>query len=254
MILAIDVGNTNIVIGTADRDKIYFIERISTNRKKSDLEYMIDIHNILEDHGISKQDIEGSVMSSVVPQINNYLTRAVERILGKKPLLVGPGIKTGIEIATDNPAATGADRVADVVAACAEYPLPLVTIDMGTATTITVVDKDRRLIGGLILPGVKISMNALTTEASQLSGISLEAPKKLLGTNTKDAMKRGIINGTAVMLDGIIDRIEAEMGSPVTVVATGGMSNRIIPYTNHGIIHDDNLLLKGLYILYDMNK
>ena len=160
----------------------------------------------------------------------------------------------GLNILLDNPGEMGADRVADAVAALAQYPVPLVIIDMGTATTISVVDDKKHYIGGMIMPGVQISLDALTSRASQLSGISIEEPKKIIGKNTVDCMKSGILYGNAAALDGIIDRIEEELGQKVTVIATGGMSRKIIPHCKRKMILDGDLLLKGLQIIYDKNK
>ena len=234
MILAIDIGNTNIVVGCIDKEKIYFTERISTIRTKTELEYAIDIKTILDIHHINRADIEGAIISSVVPQITSAARLAVQKILKKDAMILGPGVKTGLNIMLDNPGEMGADRVADAVAALAQYPVPLVIIDMGTATTISVVDDKKHYIGGMIMPGVQISLDALTTRASQLSGIS--------------------IYGNAAAVDGIIDRIEEELGQKVTVIATGGMSRKIIPHCKRKMILDGDLLLKGLQIVYEKNK
>ena len=220
MILAIDIGNTNIVVGCIDKEKIYFTERISTIRTKTELEYAIDIKTILDIHHINRADIEGAIISSVVPQITSAARLAVQKILKKDAMILGPGVKTGLNIMLDNPGEMGADRVADAVAALAQYPVPLVIIDMGTATTISVVDDKKHYIGGMIMPGVQISLDALTTRASQLSGI----------------------------------RIEEELGQKVTVIATGGMSRKIIPHCKRKMILDGDLLLKGLQIVYEKNK
>ena len=250
MILAIDIGNTNIVVGCIDKEKIYLTERISTIRTKTELEYAIDIKTILDIHHINRADIEGAIISSVVPQITFAARLAVQKILKKDAMIVGPGVN----ILLDNPGEMGADRVADAVAALAQYPVPLVIVDMGTATTISVVDDKKHYIGGMILPGVQISLDALTSRASQLSGISIEEPKKIIGKNTVDCMKSGILYGNAAAVDGIIDRIEEELGQKVTVIATGGMSRKIVPHCKREMILDGDLLLKGLQIIYDKNK
>ena len=252
MILAIDIGNTNIVVGCIDKEKIYFTERVSTIWTKTELEYAIDIKTILDIYHINRSDIEGAIISSVVPQITFAARLAVQKILKKDAMIVGPGVKTGLNILLDTPGEMGADRVA--VAALAQYPVPLVIIDMGTATTISVVDDKKHYIGGMIMPGVQISLDALTSRASQLSGISIEEPKKIIGKNTVDCMKSGILYGNAAALDGIIDRIEEELGQKVTVIATGGMSRKIIPHCKRKMILDGDLLLKGLQIIYDKNK
>lgn len=254
MILAIDIGNTNIVVGCIDKEKIYFIERLSTVRTKTELEYAIDLKTVLDIYHIKGTEIEGSIISSVVPQITNVAKLAVEKILKKEPLILGPGVKTGLNILLDNPGEMGADRVADAVAALTYYPVPLVIVDMGTATTVSVVDEKKRYLGGMILPGVRVSLDALTARASQLSGISIEEPRRLIGRNTVDCMKSGILYGNAAAVDGIIDRIEEELGQKVTAIATGGMSGRIVPHCKRKIIQDEDLLLKGLMVIYEKNK
>ncbi|MFQ6819172.1 MAG: type III pantothenate kinase [Blautia sp.] len=254
MILAIDIGNTNIVVGCIDDEKIYFIERLSTVRTKTELEYAIDLKTVLDIYHIKRTDIEGCIISSVVPQITNVAKLAAEKILKKEALVLGPGVKTGLNILLDNPGEMGADRVADAVAALTYYPVPLVIVDMGTATTVSVVDEKKRYLGGMILPGVRVSLDALTSRASQLSGISIEEPKRLIGKNTVDCMKSGILYGNAAAVDGIIDRIEEELGQKVTAIATGGMSKKIIPHCRREIIQDEDLLLKGLLVIYEKNK
>ncbi len=254
MILAIDIGNTNIVLGCLDNDKTYFIERLSTVKTKTELEYAIDLKVVLELYGINAKEVEGGVICSVVPQITRVVQIAVEKVLGKKTMIVGPGVKTGLNITIDNPAQLGSDLVADAVAGIHEYDLPLVIFDMGTATTVSVIDAKKNYIGGMIMPGVMVSLNSLTSSASQLQGISLEAPKNMIGRNTIECMKSGVIYSSASIVDGIIERIEAEIGQSVTVVATGGLSKAIIPHCRRNVVLDDNLLLKGCLLIYNKNK
>ena len=254
MILAIDIGNTNIVIGCVDEKKTYFIERLATVKTKTELEYAIDIKVVLELYGISREDIKGGIICSVVPQITSIVRLAAEKVLRRQILVVGPGIKTGLNILMDNPAQLGSDLVAGAVAGINEYPLPLIILDMGTATTICVIDEKKNYIGGIILPGVMVSLNSLTAHAAQLQGISLEPPRQMIGKNTIDCMKSGIINGNAAVVDGMIDRIEEEIGKKATAVATGGLAKAIVPYCRRKVILDDNLLLKGLLIIYNKNK
>ena len=254
MILAIDIGNTNIVIGCCDDEKIYFIERLSTNLPKTELEYAISFKNVLEIYGIDPAQIEGGIISSVVPPITNIVRSSAEKVLGKPVKIVGPGVKTGLNILMDNPAQVGSDRIVNAVAAINEYPVPLVIIDMGTATTFCVVDDKKNYIGGMILPGVRISLDALTSRTSQLSRISIEAPKKTIGKNTIDCMKSGIIHGNAACIDGMVQRIEKELGQKATVLATGGLAKKIVPYCEQDIVIDDELLLKGLRLIYNKNK
>ena len=223
MILAIDVGNTNIVLGG-----------VSLN-------------------GFTSKDFEGGIISSVVPQLNEILKVSVKKVIKCMPMIVGPGIRTGLNIKIDNPAQLGSDLVVGAVAAVALYPKPLMVIDMGTATTICVIDKDSCYRGGVIIPGVKVSMESLTRNAAQLQGISIEAPKKAIGTNTIDCMRSGTVFGNAALIDGLIDRMSLEIEGTPTIIATGGLSPMIIPHCRHEIILNDELLLYGLEIIYKKN-
>lgn len=254
MILAIDMGNTNIVIGGIDSTRTYFVERITTNHIKTGLEYAINIKNILEIHNVDKSQVEGSIMSSVVPPLNATLSSAVKKIFGFHPKLVGSGMKTGLNIVMDNPKTVGSDMIVDAVAAIKEHPCPIIIIDMGTATTLSAVDKNGCYVGGVILPGLRISLDTLSSKTAQLPSISLDIPPKVIGKNTIDCMRSGIMYGNASMIDGIIDRMEEELGQPATLVATGGLSRFVTPLCRHKIIYDDALLLKGLLILYEKNK
>ena len=254
MILAIDIGNTNIVVGCIDEEKIYFTERLSTVRTKTELEYAVDLKTVLDIYHIKRTDIEGCIISSVVPQITGIAKLAAEKILKKEVMVLGSGVKTGLNIVMDNPGQLGADLVADAVAGLASYPVPLVVIDMGTATTISVVNSKKQYIGGMIMPGVGISLDALTARASQLSGISIDAPRHIIGKNTIECMKSGVLYSNAAALDGIIDRIEEELGEKTTVIATGGLAKKIVPHCRKEIILDEELLLKGLMLIYRKNK
>ena len=255
MILAVDIGNTNIVLGCLEReDDVTFVERLSTDRGRTVLEYAISIKNVLELYNIDPRQLEGAIISSVVPPLTRIVREAVRKITGYQALVVGPGLRTGLHILMDNPAQVGSDLVVDAVAAIHEHPVPLVVIDMGTATTLSVVDKDKNYIGGMIVPGMRGSLDSLVSRAAQLSNIDLEAPRRLIGKNTAECMKSGLVYGNAALLDGLIDRIEAELGQPVTVVATGGLAPLVLPYCKKKILVDDALLLKGMLILYRKNQ
>ena len=249
MILAIDIGNTNIVIGCIQKGECLFVERLSTVHTKTELEYAIDIKNVLDIYHIRQEQLEGGIISSVVPQVTRAAKLAVEKILKKEVLIVGAGIKTGLNIRIDNPAQLGSDLVVDSVAGIAEYPVPL-----GTANTVCVIDRNKNYIGGMIYPGIGVSLDSLTAHASQLGGISLEAPEHIIGKNTTECMKSGVIYSAAAAMDGIIDRLEKELGETATVIATGGLAKRIVPHCRRKVILDDNLLLKGLYIIYQKNR
>ncbi len=254
MILAVDVGNTNIVVGCIKGEELVFVERISTDVSKTELEYVVMFSTLLEIYHIKKTDISGAILASVVPPLNNILKTAMEKRFGVKPLLVGPGVKNGLKIQMDNPAQIGADLIVDAVAGVKYYGAPLIIIDMGTATTISVVDKEETYAGGVILPGVKVSLDSLVNRTSQLPNISLDAPKKVIGTNTIDCMKGGTIFGQASCLDGMIERMWDELGYETKVVATGGLAGKIVPYCRHEVIYDDELTLKGLGVIYRKNR
>ncbi|MCD8096147.1 MAG: type III pantothenate kinase [Ruminococcus sp.] len=254
MILAVDIGNSNIVIGCFDKNEIMFIERLSTNHSSTQMEYTVMIRNILDLNGLDGEKIDGGIISSVVPQITETVRLAMERLGCGRVMVVGPGIKTGLKILLDNPAQLGSDRVADAVAAVNLYKAPLILIDMGTATTISVIDADESFLGGMIIPGLAVSLDSLTSRTSQLPNISLTPPKRVIGTNTVDCMKSGILYATAASLDGVIERIEEELGESCTVISTGGLADKVIGYCKREILLDETLLLKGLKIIYEKNK
>lgn len=254
MILTIDIGNSNIVLGGVKDDEIVFEARLRTEATKTSDQYCVDLKILLDVYGVRPEDIEGSIISSVVPQVLNSFQTAIKKLTGKTSLVVGPGIKTGLDIRLENPGQTGADLVVADVAALREHKPPLIIIDMGTATTISVIDKSGAHIGGSIIPGVRISMDALTDKTALLPGLQLDQPKKAIGRNTIDAMRSGIMMGTACMLDGMVERMEQELGYKTTVIATGGIAKFIVPLCKTPMIYDKNLLIKGLVALYRDNK
>ena len=254
MILAFDIGNSNIVIGGIDGENIAFEARLRTDYTKTSDEYCIDVKMILEVYKVKPEEIEGAIIASVVPQVLNSIKTAVVKLTGKNALIVGPGLKTGLNIRIENPSQTGADLVVGSVAALREHKPPLIVIDMGTATTMIVLDGSGALIGGCICPGVKISMDALTDRTALLPGLQLDQPKKAIGRNTIDCMRSGIMMGNACMLDGMIERMEAELGQKTTVVITGGIAKFIAPLCKNPMIYDKDLLLKGLATLYRENS
>lgn len=254
MLLAIDIGNTNIVIGCIEGETIRHELRLATDLVKTSDQYWMDLKGVLALYGLSAEEFDGVIISSVVPPVLNSLRTAVMKLTGKKPMVVGPGLKTGLNIAGGNAGQVGSDLVVAAVAALREYPAPLIIVDMGTATTIMAVDESKTFVGGSICPGVKLSSEVLTTRTSQLPGISLEAPKRAIGRNTIECMQSGIMLGAACMIDGMIVRMEEELGSRATVIATGGISRFVIPMCRSKITYDRDLLLKGLRILYENNK
>ena len=254
MILTIDVGNSNIVIGGVQGDEIVFEARLRTEATKTSDQYCVDLKILLDVYKVKAEDIEGCIISSVVPQVLNSFQSAIKKLTGKVSLVVGPGIKTGLDIRLENPGQTGADLVVADVAALREHKPPLIVIDMGTATTMAVLDESGAHIGGCIMPGVRISMDALTDKTALLPGLQLDQPKRAIGRNTIDAMRSGIMMGTACMLDGMVERMEQELGCKTTVIATGGIAKFIVPLCKTPMIYDKNLLIKGLVALYNDNK
>ena len=254
MILTIDVGNTSINLGGFIGDEIVFVSRMATDVNKTEDEYAALILNLLELHGKSKEEISGVIVSSVVPPLNFVLKKSVCFLFCIEPIFVGPGIKSGIGIQCDAPSSVGADLIAAAVAAHYTYGSPALIIDVGTATKMTLVNKNGAFAGASIIPGVLMGLNALSEATAQLPQISIEAPKTVIAKNTTDCMRSGVIFGNASMIDGMIDRINEEFGEELTVYATGGFASTIIPYCKKKIILDENLILKGLNILYQKNK
>ena len=253
MLLAIDIGNTNILIGGIRDDQIVFKARIATDRTRTSDQYGVEIKNMIEAFGGHLSEITDCIISSVVPPVFNSVRTGVIKIIGKQPMVVGPGLKTGLNIHVDVPSQVGSDRIVIAVAALAEYKAPLILIDMGTATTIEVVEPENVYLGGVIFPGVRVSLDALTSRAAQLTGISLDQPRQVIGKNTVDCMRSGTMYGNAAMIDGLVDRIEEELGHSSTLIATGGLAQFITPLCKREIIVEKDLLLKGLNIIYKKN-
>ena len=254
MILTIDIGNSNIVIGGVEGEEILFEARLRTEATKTSDQYCVDLKILMDVYGVKTDNIEGSIIASVVPQVLNSFQTAIKKLTGKTALVVGPGLKTGLNILLENPGQTGADLVVGCVAALREHKPPMIVVDMGTATTMVVLDKNGALIGGCICPGVKIAMDALTDRTALLPGLQLDQPKKAIGRNTIDCMRSGIMLGTACMLDGMIERMEEELGAKTTVVVTGGIAKFVIPMCRTPMIYDKDLLVKGLAALYRDNR
>lgn len=255
MILAINIENTNTVIGCFQEEKIIFVESISTSLTRTELEYAISFKNIFELHGLDMNQIEGAIIASVVPPVTNVVRQAVKRLSEKEVLIIGPGVKTGLNIMTDQPSQVGSDLVANAVAGITEYPVPLIVVNMGTATTLSVVNAKKHYIGGMIIPGVRISSESLTEGTAQLPKISLEKPKKVIGSNTVECMKSGLIYGTASCIDGSIARIERELKEKAaSIVVTGEAAKYIVPHCERKMFLDEHLLLKGLKLIYEKNQ
>ncbi len=257
MLLAIDTGNTHTILGVVNEETCEVVStmQMGTDPNATAYEYAVKMKEIFALAGVDPKEFTGSIISSVVPQINIVLSKAVEMVTQHAPLILGAGVKTGLNIHLDDPGTIAGDLVATAVAAKEEYLLPSIIIDMGTATTITVVDETGTYIGGCIMPGTGISLDALSKGTALLPSVDYSAPKKVIATNTIDAIKSGIVYGSAGALDGVIDRyIEALDGNVGSIVATGGMGRIIAPYCRHEITVDNRLLLKGLGYIWKKNK
>ncbi len=254
MLLAIDMGNTQIEMGLMRGEKLIFSDRLSTDLRKTESEYAVLMHSIFEIHGVDVKEIHGAIISSVVPPLTAVLKKAVHKIAGVDAIVVGPGVKNGLKIKIDDPKSLGADIVVDSVGALASVGAPVIVIDMGTATTITYVDENEFYRGGAYIPGLQVATNALVSAASKLPKIEFEAPKHVVSTNTVDAIKSGAIYGQASLLDGMIERISEEMGTAPHIIATGGLAELVIPYMKHEVVFDKELMIKGLKIIYDKNR
>lgn len=253
MILALDVGNTNIVVGCLDKENIFLECRLSSDRNKTEAEYAVIFKNLLDVYNVDLSQIDGAIISSVVPPITDTLKNAVFTVTGYMPIEVNVNMKHGLKFTMENPE-VGNDLTVVAVAAMDKFKPPMIIFDLGTATTISVIDKEGIFKGVSIFPGVKTAMNALFDNAAQLTAIKIEAPDSAIGTNTVESLQSGAVFGNVAMMDGMIDRIEAELGYKTTVLATGGLAKFLIPYCRHEIYTDDSMLLKGLWILYEMNK
>lgn len=254
MILAIDIGNTSIALGGFEGDELRFVARLATDPTKTEDEYASKMLNILNLHGVKKENVDGAIISSVVPPLNAIIKNAIDLIYGIEPLMVCPGIKTGIGILCDSPSSVGADLICSCVAANTVYSAPALIIDIGTATKMIVTNKSGAFIGVSIIPGVMMGLNALADGTAQLPKVSLEAPANVIGKNTVDCMKSGIVYGNASLIDGMIDRINKEVGEELPVIVTGGYASAIAPHCNHQMLIDKHLVLKGLNIIYHKNK
>ena len=255
MLLAIDIGNSNVVIGCLNENSETVKQfRMVTDLKKTDDEYASGMKTILEHYGVDCASFEGAIICSVVPPLTEIFRNAVKEITGLTALVVGSGIKTGLNIMIENPASLGSDIVAVSVGAMAAYPLPVIVLDMGTATTITVVDKGNKYLGGAIVPGVALSLGALAAGTSLLQNVQVEAPPKCICTTTTQSMQSGGVCGHAAMIDGMIERFEQELGCRASVVATGGSAAKIIPHCKRHVVYDEDLLMKGLDIIYKKNR
>lgn len=254
MILAVDIGNSNIVLGGFEGQKLSFVSRLKTDRHRMRDDWAVVLSGALSLYGARAAQMEGAIISSVVPQVTGALADALESLCKKRPLVLGPGLKTGLDLRIDNPAAVGSDFVADAVGALAKYEKPVLVFDLGTATKVCVLNRAGQYLGGAIMPGVHMGLDALGSGTAQLPHIGLSAPGHVIGPNTVEAMQSGAVYGTASLLDGMALRIQEELGEKATVVATGGIAGSIVSHCRSEVVYDANLLLEGLLVIYRRNR
>ena len=254
MIFVLDVGNTNIVLGVYDQEELKYHWRVETNRHKTEDEYGMIIKTLLEHVGLSFQAFDGIIISSVVPPIMFSLERMCHKYFKIDPIVVGPGIKTGLNIKYENPREVGADRIVNAVAGIHEYGSPLIIVDFGTATTYCYINEDKQYMGGAIAPGISISTEALYSKAAKLPRIEIARPDDIIGKNTVSAMQSGILFGYVGQVEGIVNRMKAQSRKIPTVIATGGLASLIDKESSIIDVVDPFLTLKGLRLIYKRNK
>lgn len=253
MILAVDIGNTQTVLGLFVPDELGAHWRVSTDASLTADEIRIKIAGLLATADRTWSEVERVIVSSVVPVLTLAYEEVATKATGRPPMVVGPGLKTGVPIRYDDPREVGADRIANAVAGLAEHGAPLIVVDFGTATTLDVLSSDGAYLGGSIAPGVETSAEALFSRAAKLSKVDLEAPARVIGTNTRESVQAGLLIGQAAMVDGLVRRTWDELGMETAVVATGGLAARIAPLCATPMAVDGDLTLKGLMRLYHMN-
>ncbi len=253
MIFVIDVGNTHLVAGLYQDDELLIDWRVATNKAKTADEYGILFKNLFNDNNFSASDVEKIIISSVVPPLVNVLEDVAIKYFSQRAMIVGPGIKTGINIKTDNPREVGADRIVNAVAANQLYSGPKVIVDFGTATTLCVISKTGDYLGGVIAPGVGIATDALIDKAAKLPKVEFDFPDSSIGKNTEQSLKSGILYGFLAQVDGLIKRVKEEFNSEAVVIATGGFSSLFYDKSNQIDINNDFLTLEGLRIISGKN-
>lgn len=253
MILALDIGNSSIIAGGFQKEQLLFTARLRMDATKTSDEYCIDLISVLEVYGHGREEVEGGIIASCVPQVTNACRTALRKLSGKEPLVVGPGLKSGLDLKIENPALVGADLVVGCVAALRQYQPPMIVVDMGTATSMTVLDETGAMVGGCICPGVQVSLDAMTSKTALLPGLQLDKPRRAIGKNTIECMRSGVMLGAASMLDGMVQRMEQELGSKVQVIITGRLAKFIAPLCKTPMEYDSDLTLKGLAALYQQN-
>lgn len=254
MILVVDVGNTNITCGVYEGKELKTTFRMMTKQPRTSDEYGIHLRELLRTNGINKKDIEGSIVASVVPNVMHALLGGLVRYVGTNPIIVGPGVKTGIKIVTENPREIGPDRIVDAVAAYEKYGGPVLVLDFGTATTYDLVTEDGCFTAGITAPGIRISAKALWEDTAKLPEVEIKKPKSILAQETISSMQAGLVFGQIGQTEYIINRVKKESGyENLKVVATGGLGSIIAEETDTIQIYDRGLTLEGLRIIYEKN-
>jgi type III pantothenate kinase len=254
MLLAVDLGNTNVVLGLYEGETLVQTFRVATARSRTEDEYAVLLQQLFSLRQLSLDGVSAAIIASVVPQLTDVMVSAIRQAVGREPLIVGPGLKTGMPILYDNPHDVGADRIVDAVAAFARYQSGVIVVDFGTATTFNCVSPKGEYLGGVIVPGVKVSLDGLMQSAAKLRPVELTAPPRVLGRNTTHALQSGVIHGYAAMVDGLVDRLIEELSFPCRVIATGGLSSLIGKHSKRIEALDSDLTLEGLRILYERNS
>ena len=255
MLLTVDIGNTNVVMGLMSaRGELASHIRFPTDKRRTVEEFMESFEALIAMHHFDFSNVNGAIISSVVPELTESVVASVRVMANREPMVVTNRLKLGFTISMDSPERLGADMIADAAAAVNDYQGALAVYDMGTATTCSILSADKVYLGSIIIPGVVISQDALTAQASQLPFIKFEQPKHLIGRETVDCMRSGMVYGNAAMLDGLSERIADELGTPITSIVTGGVSKLIVSACRRSVVYDPNLLLKGLWDIYHLNN
>lgn len=253
MILTINAGNTNITMGCYANNKLLFAAAVSTAANRTKDELAVSIKNMFNLYNYKAREVQGVIISCAAPFLTSLLTEAVVLLFAKEPLIVGPGIKTGLNILIDDPSEMGSDIVAACVAASAKYPRPLIVIRLGTAIVMSAINSKGQHIGGVIAPGMELSFEALSLTATQLPQVRIQKPEKVIGPNTIAAMQSGVFYGTVSMLEGMIRRFEAELNENCNVIMTGEPAKELCRFIDAKTIFDPALILDGLHLLYRKN-